>query len=98
MRGTLHPKHKLPSTHAIDRLALIVGIAQPLTTIPQIYLTFSSESAIGISFFMWLCYDIGSAVFLVYAIRHRLWPLIWTQVGWLLVQTPMIIAYLLFPH
>lgn len=96
MRGTLHHKHQLIATKKIDRLALVVGIIQPLTTLPQIYLTFSSQSAIGVSFFMWFCYNIGSAVFLMYAIRHKLKPLIWTQVCWLIVQTPMMISVFLF--
>ena len=98
MRGTLHPTHKMVVTSRIDRIALIVGIIQPLTTLPQIFLTFTSHSAVGISLIMWISYDVGSAVFLIYGIRHRLWPLIFTQIFWLLVQTPMILLYFILPH
>jgi uncharacterized protein with PQ loop repeat len=84
-------------TKTIDRVALVVGIAQPLMTLPQIYLVYSTGSATGVSPFMWAGYNIGSIVFLTYAIRHRLWPLIWTQIFWLIVQTPMMLAIFFLP-
>ncbi len=98
MRGTLHPTHKMIITSRIDRIALTAGILEPLTTLPQIFLTYSSHSAAEVSIITWVGFDLGSIVFLTYGIRHRLWPLIFAQSLWLVVQTSMIVVYFTLPH
>ena len=96
MKHTYHPKHKIKRNDGIDTLALIVGIVQPLVTIPQIYLVYSSRDVSEISLFMWLGFDIASVVLLIYGLKHKLAPIIWAQILWLVVQTPMVIAVFLF--
>ncbi|HBO64367.1 TPA: hypothetical protein DD425_00200 [Candidatus Saccharibacteria bacterium] len=96
MKHTLHPKHKIPRTSAIDSLALLIGIIQPLTTIPQIYLVYTSKDVASISFFMWTSYNVASVILLLYGIKHKLPPIIWAQSLWIIVQTPMMVAVLLF--
>ncbi len=96
MRHTYHPKHTILKNSLIDTLALIVGILQPLTTIPQIYLVFTTRDVTSISFFMWTSYNIASVILLLYGIKHKLKPIIWAQALWIVVQTPMMIAVLLF--
>lgn len=50
MRHTFHPFHKIKIKSKIDKLALIVGVIQPLTTLPQIYLVYSTKNVGGVSF------------------------------------------------
>jgi len=96
MKHTFHPKHKIKNTDKIDSLALAVGIIQPLTTIPQIYLVYSSGNASEVSLFMWTGYNIASVVLLIYGLKHKLKPIVWAQILWLIVQTPMMLSVFFF--
>lgn len=99
MRHTVSKKHKkynLKSEKGIDRLALVIGTIQPLTTWPQIYLVYSSHNASQLSLITWGSYDIASLVLLAYGIKHRLLPIIVSQILWLLVQTPLVAAKFIF--
>lgn len=96
MKHTLHPKHTIPKNSAIDLFALLVGIIQPLTTIPQIYLVYTSKDVTSMSLFMWTSYNVASVILLAYGIKHRLAPIIWAQALWILVQTPIMVAIIIF--
>lgn len=91
-----YAKAKKQQNSLIDWLALIVGVLQPLTTIPQIYLVYSSRDTSTVSLFMWTSYNVASIILLLYGIKHKLTPIIWAQSLWLLVQTPMMISVFLF--
>lgn len=79
-----------------DALALLVGLAQPIMTIPQIVLVFTLHDSSQISLATWVTYDIASVVLLIYGFRHKLMPIIISQICWLVVQTIMIIAIFTF--
>lgn len=102
MRHVLH-HHKYKKKIAqkksgpIDDLALIVGIIQPLATLPQIWLVYSTHNASGVSFFMWTAYNVASVILLMYGIKYRLAPIIWANILWLVVQTPMMVSVFFFP-
>jgi len=96
MRRFFHPKHKVINNSKLDDLALVVGIIQPLTTLPQIFLIYSKHDASGVSLFMWASYDIASIILLMYGYRHKLPPIIWSQTLWLIVQTPMMLSVFIF--
>lgn len=93
---TQHEHTKKKQGVLIDQLALVVGVLQPLTIIPQIYLVYSSRDTSTVSFFMWASYDVASIILLLYGFKHKLTPIIWAQSLWLLVQTPMMISVFLF--
>lgn len=96
MKHTFHPKHVVKRTDGIDTLALIVGIIQPLATLPQIFLVYTSRDASAVSLVTWTGFNIASIVLLLYGLRHKLAPVIWAQILWLAVQTPMMISVFLF--
>jgi len=96
MRHTLHPTHTLKKSSGIDALALVVSILQPLTTLPQIYIVYTSKDVSQVSLFMWTAYNVASVILLIYGLKHKLAPIIWAQSLWLIVQTLMMIAVLIF--
>lgn len=97
MRHIMHHKHKkVQIKHPVDFLALWVGIMQPFATIPQIWLVFSSGNADEVSWFMWLAFNVASVIILIYGIKHRLPPIWFPQIIWILVQTPMMLAPFIF--
>lgn len=91
MRHVMHKKSQRPLP-VVNSLALLVGLLQPIMTIPQIILVFEAGDASQVSFWTWLTYDIASVVMLWYGIAHRLVPIIVAQILWLVVQTIMIAA------
>ncbi|HRN97666.1 MAG TPA: hypothetical protein PLZ58_04440 [Candidatus Saccharibacteria bacterium] len=96
MRQPINTKRVTKRTKMIDSVALLVGIVQPFTTLPQIWMVYVSQDASQVSFFMWTGYNVASIVLLVYGIHHRLPPIIWAQVLWLVVQTPMMVSVFFF--
>jgi len=80
----------------IDALALVVGILQPLMTLPQIIVVFQAKDASQLSLLTWVAYDIASVVLLIYGIVHKLKPIVVAQIFWLIVQSVLILAIFLF--
>ncbi len=97
---TIHYKkqngYNMKSHKVIDRWALIIGTIQPLMTLPQILLVYSSHNASQISIVTWVAYDVASIVLLIYGLKHRLLPIIVAQILWLIVQSVLVIATLIF--
>ncbi|MFY9228166.1 MAG: hypothetical protein WAO28_02465 [Candidatus Microsaccharimonas sp.] len=96
MKHTFHPKHKIKNKGGIDTIALVVGILQPLSTIPQIYMVYSTHDASSVSLFMWASFNVASVVLLMYGLRHKLTPIIWAQTLWIIFQTPMMVSVFFF--
>ena len=96
MRRTLVSVDTFKVHGKIDALALVVGIIQPLTTLPQIYLVYTSRDVSQVSLFMWTSYNVASVILLIYGFKYKLLPVIGAQILWLLVQTPMMIAVFVF--
>ena len=96
MQHTFHPKHKIKNNGPIDTLALLVGIFQPLLTLPQIYLIYTTQDASDVSLFMWTGFNVASVILLMYGLRHKLKPIIWAQTLWIIFQTPMMLSVFIF--
>lgn len=96
MKNPLHPKHKAPNEGLLDKLALFVGVVQPLTTLPQIWLVYSRQDASTVSFFMWMMYNVSSTILILYGLRHKIKIIVWSQSMWITVQTPMMLSVFIF--
>ena len=79
-----------------DKLVLVCSVAYPLTALPQIIKVFSTHSAHDLSLSSWVLYALLELVFLVYAVRKQLVPIIIQDSLWLLVYIVLIIAILLY--
>lgn len=80
----------------IDRAALVVGVLQPFTTLPQIWEIYQTGSAANVSLWAWLTSALSGLVFLWYGIAHRLKPIIITQVLWFVLQMIVVAEILLY--
>lgn len=79
-----------------EHLALVVGIIQPLTALPQIMLLADGRDASGVSLWSWLLPDISGLFFLAYGISHKLRPIIVTQALWFILQTIVVVQIILY--
>lgn len=75
MPGRSHHFHiaKKDEKRLINRVCAVFAILMPLTTLPQIYLLYSTKNAGGLSLSMWVLYTIGCIPFLMfgYIYKHR---------------------------
>jgi len=79
-----------------DKLVLIASVAYPLTAVPQIIKVYSRHSAHDLSLISWVLYALLESIFLVYAIRKHLIPIIIQDSLWLLVYIVLIVAIVLY--
>ena len=88
--------HSLKDTRGLDRLTLIVGVIQPIMTLPQIITVYSQRDSSQIALITWIAYDIASVVLLMYGMKHSWKPIIFAQIIWLIVQTTMAASVFIF--
>lgn len=93
--GRHHALHKHSELRKpIDVVILVTAIAQPLITLPQVFVIFGSHAAVGVSLLTWGGYEVFAATWLIYGIVHRLKPIMVTECLWILVQGAVIIGIL----
>jgi MtN3 and saliva related transmembrane protein len=61
-----------------EQLMVLVGLASPIATIPQVIKTFAThpQHAVGQSLITWAVYTLIAVLWVVYGVRHRELPLI----------------------
>lgn len=79
-----------------DRIVLAASIVYPLSAVPQIWKVYSRHSAHDLSLVSWVLYAVLELVFLIYAIKKRIIPIIIQDALWLLVYVVLVTAILLY--
>ena len=72
---------------------MIVAIAEPLMTVPQILQIYVSHNT-GVSLATWTLYLIASLVWLVYGVKTRNKPIIITDILWIIMEAAVIVGVL----
>ncbi len=80
----------------IDWLMWVAGLVGPISTLPQVYVIYTNESAVDISLLSWLLYSATTVVFLLYSIIHKLKPLIINSILWMLADVAVIAGILIY--
>ena len=80
----------------VERLALAVGVFQPLTTIPQIVQIEQTHNVVGVSLVTWYLSAFSGLIFLAYGFVHKLRPVIVTQIMWFILQMIVVVQILLY--
>lgn len=84
------------STAVIDRLMMVAAVVHPLTTIPQVVKIYATHQAQSLSIATWFMYCIIGAIFLAYAVVHKIRPLIFNQVIWFIMDGLVLTGILLY--
>ena len=85
-------KHKIQKG-PIDWLVYVGAVVEPVMTIPQIHDTWTSAGPSG-SVITWAGYFIFAVIWLVYAVKYRITPLIVTELLWVLFQGLVVVGLL----
>jgi uncharacterized protein with PQ loop repeat len=87
-----HRRQNGKKKEAFDYLVYFFMIATPLFEIPQAYAIWSNKSAESVSVFTWVFFFFASMVWLTYAIKHKLKPLIVMYSMYLLVEATIVLG------
>jgi uncharacterized protein with PQ loop repeat len=80
----------------LDRLTYIVGIALPISTIPQAYTIIIDKQTAGVSLFTWGFYLLSSSLFAIYGFKHKEKLLIATYTPFVVVELIIVIGLLMY--
>jgi uncharacterized protein with PQ loop repeat len=94
MRVFINKKQKKTLNKAEEKLVYAAAIINPLLLLPQIVKMYQVKDSSSWSLLSWSMYMVVGLVFLIYAIHHRLKPLILTQVLWYIVDALVIYGIL----
>jgi uncharacterized protein with PQ loop repeat len=94
IKHTAHKKHK--SKHG-DALVYFFAFATPLFMIPQALEIFKNQSADNISLTTWVFFILADFVWIAYAIRHRLRPILYGHLLYLGIEAPIVTGILMYP-
>ena len=86
--------HKKQKTSAFDRLIIVISIAYPLSSLPQLISVYRGNTE-GVSILSWLIFLICASLFLAYGIRHRVTPMIVANSLWIIVDSMIVIGLLI---
>lgn len=82
--------------YIIDRVIMVTGLIGPLASIPQAVQIYSTQDAQGVSLITWGLFEVVNTTMLIYALVHRLPPLIISNVCWIFIQAVMIVGILMY--
>lgn len=89
-------KAKNAKRDPIDRIVYLVAFAAPAFEMPQLFTIYSRHSAKDVSAVTWGCFAIASFVWLLYAVRHKLKPLIISYLLFTTIETVTLASIILY--
>jgi len=84
------------NTTLVDSLMTVAAIIHPMTAVPQVVQIYATKNVSGLNLATWLGFILVGAIFLAYALAHRIKPIILTQVLWFIMDAWIAIGILLY--
>ena len=82
--------------YIIDRVVMVTGVLGPIASIPQAVQIFATQDAQGVSLISWAFFEVTNAALLIYALVHRLTPLVISNICWVVLQMVVIVGILMY--
>ena len=89
-------KHDTKLRKFVDQAIYLFAVLGPASTLPQVYTALIEQKIEGLSIITWVLWEIISCFWLLYGFLHKDKPIIIAQIGWIIVQTLVIIAIISF--
>jgi uncharacterized protein with PQ loop repeat len=89
-------KHDSKLRKFVDEAIYVFAILGPAASIPQVYNAIILKEIEGLSLFTWFSWNLISCFWLIYGILHKDKPIIISSTLWILTQSIVIIAILLY--
>ncbi len=93
-----HPKryNNTPHNGMLDRLIYVMAFLTPVFEIPQAYKIYHDQSAANVSVATWGFFMFASIVWLAYAIKYKLKPLIICYSLYLIVESIIVVGIIIY--
>ena len=88
--------HPIKWKGLIDKIIYPIGILGPILTIPQLLEVWISKNGSGISIFTWTSWILTAIFWLAYGIIHKEKPIIFSYIGWILIDLGVVIGAILY--
>lgn len=95
-RQGLKKTKKTPYISFLDKLTFVVGVIGPFTVLPQIYVIFSTKSAVGVSLATWVLIFVATFPWILYGVAHKEKNIIVSFILWEVVNLGVVIGVLLY--
>lgn len=82
--------------YIIDRVVMFTGLIGPIASIPQAIEIYSIQDAQGVSLITWAFFIVTNGALLIYALTHRLLPLIISNVCWVAIEVVVVVGILIY--
>jgi len=82
--------------HFLDEFLLAVAVIAPLMNLPQIIKILIEKDASGVSLISWIMYTVMAIPWLIYGLVHKEKPIIVSYSLWLLLNSAVVIAALVY--
>jgi uncharacterized protein with PQ loop repeat len=87
---------KKPKKDFLDYLVYLFAVATPMFELPQAITIYVNQSAENVSILTWGFFLLADVVWLVYAIRHRLPPLVVLYIIFLVVEASIVAGIFIY--
>lgn len=84
--------HKKKFIRFVDKLALFVSIAAPLTALPQIIQIFVTKDVSGISPTTWFLLTLINMFWFIYGVSHKIRPIIVYNALWVVLELVIVVS------
>src|SRR2546428_4772151 len=81
-----------PGLRFLDGVAFVNGFVGPLTSLPQLHMIITTHQTAGVSLLTWWLFVASAALWLVYSLVHRAWPVMISAVLSIAVELAVIVA------
>lgn len=78
-------KKRTSADTALDRLVTVVSVVYPLSAVPQLIRIIQGD-AHGVSTLSWLSFFVCAGLFLIYGLRHKVMPMIISNILWVVID------------
>lgn len=89
-------KKKQKEKEPFDYIVYFFMVATPMFEVPQAYAIYANKSAASVSPYTWGFFFIASMVWLTYAIKHKLKPLIFMYSMYILVEATIVAGIIMY--
>lgn len=85
-------KNKIKKQQLDTKLVYFFGLVTPLFMVPQAVAIFLNQSAANISLIMWTFFLLADIVWIIYGVRHKIKPLVYSHILYFVVELAVVVG------
>ncbi len=91
-----HALHKKKHKDSFDYVVYFFMVATPLFELPQAISIYTSQNASGVAIWTWLFFCLADIVWFSYALRRKMFPLLFMYSAYFVIELSIVIGVLLY--